>query len=79
MAAQAASDHESRAILARQSAALARADGHRLRKNAARHCLELPFDQVRRRQAYTISSRPRQPGETDAQRVSAVCVALQQL
>src|SRR6266550_3396129 len=56
----------------RDNRPLAGADGHRLRQNASRDCLELPFDQIRRRQARAVLGRPRQPGKADAQRVSAV-------
>ena len=70
---------KTRAIVAREPAALSRADGDRLRQDAPRHRLELPLAQVRRRQARALSGRPGQPGETDAQGVPAVRLALQQL
>ena len=63
LAAQAAGDHEARAIAAREPAALSRADGDRLRQDAPRHRLELPLAQVRRRQARALSGRPGQPGQ----------------
>src|SRR5262245_18159805 len=79
LAPQAAGDYETRAIAAREPAALSRTDGHRLRQDAPRHRLELPLDQVRRFPTRALSGGPRQPGETDPQGVSAVRLALQQL